>query len=138
MLLVGCSSSPDYGPADDTTAISADVAGGFAGPNVDNHSGVHVVGTTATYIDGTTTSEATVALADVETMIHALETVDFLDLPATAPPCASDTPVLTIEVTLAAGANHIDRDVACGGRITALDQQIADLSGFSAWRTAHQ
>src|SRR4051794_32514747 len=115
LLLVGCTSTPDYGPPDDHTAISVDTAGGFAGPNSDNHSGVHVVGTTATYIDGSTTEHATLAIEDVAAMIHALEDVEFIDLAATAPACAVDAPVLTIEATLAAGTNRIDRDVACGG-----------------------
>lgn len=139
LLFIGCASVPDYGPPDDHTAIAVDTAGGFAGPNTDNHSGVHVVGTTATYIDGATTVHATLAIAAVTSMIHALEDVDFIDLPADARACAVDAPVLTIEATLAAGANRIDRDQACGGTIGALEARLAELSGFTAWRaTRHQ
>ena len=138
VLLVGCASTPDYGSPDDHTAISAETAGGFAGPNTDNHRGVHVIGTTGTYIDGATMAEASLAIDDVAAMIHALEDVAFLDLAATAPACALDAPVLTIEATLAAGTNRVDRDVACGGAIGALQDRLDALSGFTTWLAARQ
>jgi hypothetical protein len=62
-----------------------------------------------------------------------LERVEFLDLAPTEPNCAADSPILTIDVTLAAGANHIARDLACGGPLEAVGHQIEDLSGFTAW-----
>ena len=137
-LAVGCSSSSgDYGSATGTTTIDVKQNGGFiAGAT----RGVRIVGTTATYDEGSVTEQATVDTADVAAMIDALEQAKFLDLRGDYTTCsnrATDLPTVTISVKLSAGTNTVDHYLGCSGGtfdvLATLDQHLFELSGFAAW-----
>lgn len=135
--LAGCG-SPSYGPPTAATTIDLQETGGFAGPS--NGHGVRIVGTMATYTAGATTDQATLTTSQVAAIIAALEDVGFLDLQADYTTCMSeisDLPSVTITAMLSAGSNTVRHYLGCKGglfdRLAALDQQIFDLSGYTAW-----
>lgn len=136
-FLVGCG-APSYGTPTDTTTIDLAEGGGFSGQF---SRGVRIEGTTATYRSGGTTVRVTIATMDVAEIIHALEKIEFLDLDADYTTCsnpASDDFSATINVVLSAGAHTVSHYLGCSGGVFDdlrwLDEQIYDLSGFTAWR----
>jgi hypothetical protein len=139
-FLVGCGGAPDYGPPTDATTIDVIESGGFAGQA--DIRGVRIEGTAATYHSGDAAVHATIATAEVAEIIHALETVEFLDLDGDYTTCRhsdSDAFEVTIDVVLSAGAQMVSHYLGCHGGVfdylRRLDQQIYDLSGFTAWST---
>ncbi len=141
MTSVGCSTT-DYGPPTPTTMIEIEQS--YGGPPVSGEPtierGVVITGTAAVYTASFTTAEQTIATSDVAAIVHALEHVDFLALDDGYLPCpdgGEDGPGVAIQVALSAGAKSVDYSMACTGgkfdQLATLEQQIFDLSGFTAW-----
>ncbi len=137
LISVGCSST-DYGSPTSATTIGVQEDGGFS--TAEHDRGVTVVGTAATYSVGTLASAGTVTTASVTAMIHALEAIDFLDLDGDYTQCpnpAADHPNVTIHVALPAGTKTVLYNANCSSgtfdQLANLDQQIFELSGFTAW-----